>query len=295
MLQPLQRRLHAQRLALNRFHRRLLLGREDDCALRVGLVELIEVLAHAGNKEFGVDARAHRDCERAQHACHRRMHARLEHEVPQSQAHDEVNQRVAHAQPIHGNHRAPEQERIEQRVHLEVLRVEYGNHQHRAEVVHDGKRGQEHLERERRACAQQRECAQREGDVSRHRDAPAANFRRAPVQRNINQRRHNHPAHRRCHRQRRLARGTQLAHQQLALNLHPHQKEEHRHQAVVNPQQQRLVDIDKVAEAHLHGGRPEPKVVFAQRRVRPEQGNYRARQQHDAPCARLLGKQREGL
>jgi hypothetical protein len=81
----------------------------------------------------------------------------------------------------------------------------------------------------------------------------------------VNQRRHNHPAHRRSHRQHRFARRTQLAHQQLALDFHPHQKEEHRHQAVVNPEQERLVDVHKVAEAHLNGGRPEAEVILAQR------------------------------
>ena len=51
--------------------------------------------------------------------------------------------------------------------------VEDGDDQHREQVVDDGERGQEDLQAQRDARAEQRQHAEREGDVGGHRDAPA--------------------------------------------------------------------------------------------------------------------------
>ena len=65
----------------------------------------------------------------------------------------------------------------------------------------------------------------------------------------VDQRRHHHAADGRDRRQRRLPTRRQLAAQQLALDLQADQEEEDRHQAVVDPQQQRLVERQR-ADPH---------------------------------------------
>ena len=75
--------------------------------------------------------------------------------------------------------------RAAQRGQVEIAGVEDGDDQHRAEIVDDRQRRQEHLQRGRHALAEQRQHAEREGDVGRGRESPsrAAPRRIVPVER----------------------------------------------------------------------------------------------------------------
>ena len=111
-------------------------------------------------------------------------------------------------------------------------------------------RQQEDLQRGGNARAQQRQHADGEGDVGGRRYRPASQRRRiAGVDGDVDDGGHHHAADGRNDGQRGLAEGRQLALQQLALDLQADQKEEDRHQAVVDPVQQRLVERER-ADAH---------------------------------------------
>jgi hypothetical protein len=114
--------------------------------------------------------------------------------------------------------------------------VEHGDDDHRPEVVEDRERGQEHLERDRHARAEEREHAEREGDVGGGRDRPAPQrFRGLGIQRDVDQRRPDHAAHRAETGQRPVRPGGEPSVEELALDLQAHEQKEHRHQAVVDP------------------------------------------------------------
>ena len=83
----------------------------------------------------------------------------------------------------------------------------------------------------------------------------------------------------------------QLAPHQLALDLQPDQEEEHRHQAVVDPQQQRLVERER-ADAHADRRVEEQAVQPGQRRVVDQQRRQRRRHQHE-PAGRLVMEEGE--
>ena len=118
--------------------------------------------------------------------------------------------------------------------------------------------------RGRGAPAEQRQHAQRERDVRRRGNGPAVQRRRiGDIDEHIDQRRQDHAAQRRNRRQGRLLARRQLADQQLALDLEADQEEENRHQPVVDPQQQRLVERELA--------KPEPEPRLQQRFRRPRE------------------------
>ena len=178
--------------------------------------------------------------------------------------------------------------RQRQREPGQVLRIEQGDDDDGAEVVEDGKRQQEQLERARHPRPQQRQHAHGEGDVGGRRNGPALERDGvAGVDPDVDERRHRHAADGRHRGQGGLAEGRQLSPQQLALDLEADQEEEDRHQAVVDPQQQRLVDRQR-ADAHAHGRVEKYLVEVRQRRVvEDERGDCR-RHQHDAGRSLVL-------
>ena len=125
--------------------------------------------------------------------------------------------------------------------------IEDRDDQDGAEIVDDGERRQEHLQGERHAAAERGQHAQRKGDVGGGRDRPAAQRRRiAPVEGDVEGGRHRHAADGAGDRQRHLRGLRQRALHDLALDLEPDQQEEERHQPVVDPQHQRLAEIDEL-------------------------------------------------
>ncbi len=86
MFQPLQGRLHAQRGTLNRFHRRLLLGIQNNLRFCVGLFKASQILAHSVHSAQG------------QCATHAGIAHRCQHPPPSTATSTE--HREPHHQPI---------------------------------------------------------------------------------------------------------------------------------------------------------------------------------------------------
>jgi hypothetical protein len=96
---------------------------------------------------------------------------------------------------------------------------------------------------------------------------------------------HHRAPRRRHHGEGSPAHGRELAEQNLALDLHPHQKEEHRHQSIVDPVEQG--HFERPVAQHEPGVRvPQIVVARAERRVGDEQGKGR-RGEHDDSARRL--------
>ena len=100
---------------------------------------------------------------------------------------------------------------------------------------------------------QKRHHAEREGDVGRDGDGPAARLPAGKdVHREVDEGGHADAAHRGEHRQGRLPGAAQLADGHLVLELDPHEQEEHRHEEVVDE----LLHGERHREpAHAHGER----------------------------------------
>jgi hypothetical protein len=64
-----------------------------------------------------------------------------------------------------------------------------------------------------------------------------------------------------------LARGAQVADEQLALDLEPHDEEEERHQAIGDPIPQGLADLQDARHPNRQLGLPEALVAHRQRGV----------------------------
>ena len=100
----------------------------------------------------------------------------------------------------------------------------------------------------------------------------------AGVERDVDQRGHDHAADRGGDRQRRAARVAQVTGDELALELQPGDEEEDRQQPVGGPLGQRQVQVQR--------RRPDPQVAergvrVAPRRVRPDQREHGGRDQQD--------------
>ena len=130
----------------------------------------------------------------------------------------------------------------EQRVQRQARRVEDRDDEDGAEVVEDRERQQEHLQRRaaRAIRAAPARRAQRRCRWPPESPSPAARPASPQLISDIDQRRHDHAADRGDDRQHGLARCESSPSQDLALDLETDEEEEHRHQAVVDPQHERL-------------------------------------------------------
>ena len=115
------------------------------------------------------------------------------------------------------------------------LRVEERDHDQRDDVVDDGDRQQERAQPVGEARPDEREQAERERGVGRHRHPPPVRRRTAGIEREVDRDRAAMPAERREHRQREPAPLAQLAEVELAPRLEADDEEEERHQAAVHP------------------------------------------------------------
>jgi hypothetical protein len=154
------------------------------------------------------------------------------------------------------------------------------DHRDGPEVVDDREREQEDLEPGGHAGAEHGERRHREGDVGRHRHAPARDRRPAGVQRRVERRRREHAAERTEDRQHRALAGRELAVHELVLDLHPHQEEEDHHQPVVHPLLEREREL-RLAEREREFRVPERCVAGAEGRVGPDEGREGGEEQQD--------------
>jgi hypothetical protein len=123
--------------------------------------------------------------------------------------------------------------------------------------------------------------AERERRVGRHRDAPAGRRVARPVERQVDQHGHRHAAHTCQYRQRDALALAQLAHVEFPPGLEADDEEEQRHQSVVDPVAQVLLERP-AAERDVEVRRPEG-VVGGPRHVGPDQRrDGAAEQEHRA-------------
>ena len=178
------------------------------------------------------------------------MDPRQQHRQPDTGADDQIRCQRRDPQPVERDqHRDPGQRRAE-RCRIDARGIGNGDDGDRAQIVDDGDGGEQELEARRHPLAEQRQHPQRKGDVGRRRDRPAAQRRRiAAVEGDEDRRRNHHPGQGRDAGQDAAARARQFAVDQLALHLEADQQEKHRHQAVVDPVQQR-----RASERQMDGG-----------------------------------------
>ena len=226
-----------------------------------------------GMLQIAPDARRtfERNGERQCHAGKRGMHARFQHQHPQHRANHEIGQEVHHAQAVEHDQHGDGREGRRQIGERKAAGVEQRDDGDGAEIVDDGQSGEEDFQRGRHAAAEQRQDTQRKGDVGGGRDRPAGQCRLiVAVDGDIDQRRNHHAAGGGDARQHAARPGRELAVQHLALDLQPDQQEEDRHQPVIDPQQQRLGDLER---AELDGDRRVEQAVIepGQRRIGQDQ------------------------
>jgi hypothetical protein len=180
--------------------------------------------------------------------------------------------------PLEQEHRADHGGGEHQRERLDAVRVPDRDHDDRERVVDDREGEQQRPEPGRDAVGREREDAQREGDLGREDDPPpVARLLRAGEEQE-QERRHEHPADRRDRRERRRPRVAELSAHELALQLHPDQQEEDRHQPLVDPEPEVLAE-GGVPEPDDEPRGPEPLVARAE--VRPQQRDGDRDEQHD--------------
>jgi hypothetical protein len=201
----------------------------------------------------------------------------------------DVHRTPADAQPPQPQHRHHQRCRYGQGIRPQLAAVEHGDHHDRAEVVDDRQGEQEQLEHRRHARGDHGEHAEGEGDVGRHRHAPAGRAGAARVEGGVDRRRQQHATGRRHHRQGRPPPGAQLPVDQLTLEFQADHQEEQGHQPLVDPAAQ-VVNEAEVAEADLQHGPPEGLVGRLPGRVGPGQGEH-GRGDQDRAAGGLLAEE----
>ncbi len=235
-------------------------------------------------------AAAQRDQEGENDAGERGVYAGLEQCRPHDRADQEIGRLLDHAAPVQQRERREARARDAEREQREVLGVEERDDHDRADVVEDRDGHQERAQRERDAIPQQHQNGEREGDVGGGGNRPALQRHRVlPVDPDVDRRRHEHAADRAERRQAGLTQIAQITVDELALELQADQQEEHRHEPVVDPQEQRLVDPE-LTDPHLHGQRDQRAVEGARGRVGDEQRQRRRSDQQDS-ARRLVAQE----
>ena len=126
-----------------------------------------------------------------------RVHPGLEHAHPHDDADDHVGGNLDDAHQVEGYQHAERDRAGGQRQHGYLRRIENRDDDDGAEIVEDGDRRKQHLQREGDPLAEQGQDSERERDVGRRRNGPAVDVLRVPeVEAGIDQRRNHHAAHR---------------------------------------------------------------------------------------------------
>src|SRR6478736_5611203 len=168
-------------------------------------------------------------------AGHNRTEAGLVERDPDRRAHHEVDRPEMDVEGA--NHEdAPEQaDRHHERYHRDRAAVCDRDHEERHDVVDDCDCEQEGAQAVREPGADERDQAERECCVSRHRRSPAMRRAMAGIQRQVDRHRHHHPADPCEERKEDSPPLAQLAEVELAPGLEPDHEEEEGHQTRVDP------------------------------------------------------------
>ncbi len=215
----------------------------------------------------------------------RRMDARLEQGDPERDADHRRRGGAPDRREAQADEHAEEPNRDGQRRERDVGAVDGGDDEQRAQVVDHGQGEQEDPQARGAAGRRQRQQAERERRVGRHRGAPAVRAPAAGVEGQVDGDGDEHapePGHDGQRQARAIA---QLAEIELALGLQADDQEEERHEAVVDP----LAQVGRerpVPEPDRELGRPHRLVGIRPRRVGPQQRGH-GRDQQDDRAARL--------
>ena len=195
------------------------------------------------HQRLEVGRRPCRDEEREEHPRERRVQPALVDEEPERDAEERIGGQPVDP-PVVQEHEAGDDGRgRRERADVQRVGIEQRDHDDRADVVDDRRRGQEDAELDRHPGPEHHEERHREGGVGRHRHAPAVRPGPRGDQPGVDQRRRGHAAERRRDRQRRGARAGEMADGELALDLEADDQEEDRQEPVVDPVQERQPKI----------------------------------------------------
>ncbi len=203
-------------------------------------LEVADVSPRALHVGVQIESGGRRDGQREQDTRDGRMDPGLEDSEPERDAQHRVYRGTANAYAIRGHEQTQDGRGSARGGQGKIRCVEDGDDQHGQQVVDDREGGHEDAQSERCSLAEQGEDAEREGDVRRHRDAPAGSPRAASGDSEEDRGRHDGASHGGCDRQRRPACGGELADQDLALDLEADDEEEDGHEPVVDPVDQRV-------------------------------------------------------
>lgn len=207
------------------------------------------------------------------------VHPAVLHQAPDDQGERDVDVPAADtlAQQQIEDHQAGDGQAERQKVDLRG--EEDRDDQDREEVVDDGEGEQEGAQRGGQGCADHGEYGEREGDVGGGGDRPALERAAADaVDREVDDRRHRHPAERGDHGESGGLGVTELAGDQFALELDTGDEEEDREQPVGGP----------VLEGQVQAQRGRSQVEAADRLVAlaegvcPDQSGYGGGEEEDA-------------
>ena len=185
----------------------------------------------------------------------RGMDSRLQHKDPEQCSDPHVRGDLHDLQPVqdHQSHKADRCQH--QHAVGEVTGIEEGDDDDGTEVIHDRQGEQEDFQRGWDPVAGQRQDSQCEGDIRCRRNRPAVESGAvAGVDHDIDDRRSQHAAERRDSGQGDLRSAGKLPGQNFTFDFEADHQEEDGHQAIVDPQQHRLGDMDLTSKADFDRG-----------------------------------------
>ena len=237
--------------------------------------------ARAGGR-VGVGQDAHREPD------DHRLDPGFEQPHPRPDAEHEVDEPRAQPHRLRDEDGAVEEPGCGEWPVVQRPRVEDRDHEERGDVVDDDDREHERPQPVRETRSDQRQQAERERGVRRHRDPPAVCGRSPGVEREVDRDPDRHAAEAGYERQGEPASLAQLAEVELAARLEPDDEEEERHQPAVHP----VAEIERhtgVSEADREPGRPDGRVRPAVD-VHPHERDDHGQQQDRRPAR--LGTQK---
>ena len=164
-----------------------------------------------------------------------RLHARLEQRDPDRRPERQVQESTPNAERLREQDGAEERDGHEQRRDGDVVRVDGGDDAQGQKVVDDDDREHERAQPVGKAGPDNREQAEGEGGVGRHRNAPPMHGRPTNVEEEVDRDGNRHAADPRQQWQRKPSALPQLAEVELASRLESDDEEEEGHQAAVHP------------------------------------------------------------
>ncbi len=295
VLELLEGGLGVAALLLHHLQQMELLRRYEARRAVVGMAKPLGQAIHVVEKALLVDECSPRNGGGDQDAGQRRVQPGLQKGQPQPHCPDDrVEPRSPDAKHIAPDEDTHEEGPVDQALGRNIRRIHEGDHEHGAHVVHYGQCGQKHLERDGHPVAEQRQDAERKGDVGRHGNAPALGRIGTRIERYVDRCGHQHTAQGRSEGHRRFRRRREFAPKYFTLDLESDRKEEERHQPFVDPVVER---IDQLVAGQLDGKFmvPQGDVRIAPRGVRPGQGDERGDEQNDPRAGLAPQKARDGL